>query len=50
LMRSHPPTLEIDPETPFSADFVTVSPLFRFLNFAQRAFPDRSLGGDYFVP
>jgi hypothetical protein len=35
--------LEIDPETPFSADFLTVSPLFRLLNFAKRAFPDRSL-------
>jgi len=35
--------LEIDPETPFSADFITVSPLFRMLSFSKRAFPDRSL-------
>jgi hypothetical protein len=37
------PALEIDPETPFSADFVTASALFRISKFPKRAFPDRSL-------
>ena len=36
--------LEIDPETPFSANFVIASSLFPTQNFGKRAFPDRSLG------
>ena len=38
------PLLEIDPERPFSANFVTVSSLFQTQNFRKRAFPDRPLG------
>ena len=44
-----PPNLEIDPERPFSANFVTVSSLFRARSFRKRAFPDRSLGGEFRV-
>ena len=38
--------LEIDPERPFVANFVTTSPLFRTPNFRKRAFPDRSLASN----
>src|SRR5882672_8515660 len=47
IARGTPPNLEIDPERPLSANFVTVSSLFRTPNFRKRAFPDRSLGGEF---
>src|SRR5258706_43977 len=43
--RTPPP--RIDPGRALLAKFVTVSSLFRTRNFRKRAFPDRSLGGEF---
>ncbi len=49
IARGTPPNLEIDPERPFFENSVSETKSLRSQNSPKRAFPDRSLGGEFLL-